>query len=79
MWVYLHSMIKGYVIPINEALIKVVFTEFTRSIDKAVKDRLNIAFARERTPNVKIDVIIQSYGLVGESFHMPHCPKVVSV
>lgn len=67
-YIYIHD--KGIWDPINEALIN---AEFTRAIDKAIKDRLNITFAKERAPNVKIDVIIQSYGLVGDAFHMPHC------
>ena len=60
---------KGIWDPIKEALINY---EFTRTIDKAMKDRLNITFAKERVPNVKIDVIIQSFGLVGYSY-MPYC------
>ncbi len=52
---------------INEALINV---EFTRAIDRAIKDRLNITYIKERAPNVKIDVIIQSFGIVERSLNM---------
>ncbi len=64
---YIHE--KGIWDSITEALINY---EFTRAIDKAMKDRLKITFAKERVPNVKIDVIIQSFGLVGYSY-TPYC------
>jgi hypothetical protein len=51
----------------TEALINY---EFTRAIDKAIEDRLIITFVKERPPNVKIDVVIQSFGLVESSFNM---------
>jgi hypothetical protein len=65
---YIHE--KGIWDPINEALIN---AEFTRVIDKAIKNRLNLTFTKERAPNVKIDIIIKSFGLLGDSFYMPHC------
>lgn len=61
---------KGIWDSIKDALINY---EFTRTINKAMKDCLNITFAKERVPNVKIDVIIQSFGLVGEWPHNSHC------
>ncbi len=67
-YIYLHE--KGIWDPIYEALIN---AEFTPAIDKAMKDRLNITFAKERALDVKIDVIIQSFGLVGYALNTPHC------
>ena len=65
---YLHE--KGIWDSINGALSN---AEFTRAIDSAMKDRLNAAFAEESMPNVKIEVIIQTFGIVNSSSMLGHC------
>jgi hypothetical protein len=65
---YLHE--KGIWDSINGALSN---AEFTRAIDSAMKDRLNAAFTEEGMPNVKIEVIIQAFGIVNSSSMLQHC------
>lgn len=65
---YLHE--KGIWDSINGALSN---AEFTRAIDGAMKDRLNGAFTEESMPNVKIEVIIQAFGIVKSSSMLQHC------
>jgi hypothetical protein len=58
---------KGIWDSVTEAFINY---EFTRAINKAIEDRLIITFAKERPPNVTIDVTIKSFGLAGRSLNM---------
>jgi hypothetical protein len=65
---YLHE--KGIWDSINGALSN---AEFTRAVDSAMKDRLNAAFTEESMPNVKIEIVIQAFGLVKSSSTLQHC------
>ncbi len=65
---YLHE--KGIWDSINGALSN---AEFIRAIDSAMKDRLNAAFSEESMPNVKIEVIIQAFGIIKSSSMNRHC------
>ncbi len=67
-YIYIHD--KGIADSINEALIN---ADFTSAISKAMKGRINKTFTKKSAPNMKIDIIIQSFGLVGNSFYEPHC------
>jgi hypothetical protein len=67
---YLYFHEKGIWDSINEALSN---AELTRAIDRAMKDRLSVAFAEESAPNVKIEIIIQAFGIVNSSSMKPHC------
>lgn len=60
---------------INAALTN---AEFTRAVDRAMKVRLNAAFVNESTPNVKIEIIIQGFGIVDSSSPRQHCFMVSS-
>lgn len=68
--IYGYSHEKSIWDSINGALTN---AEFTRAIDNAMKGRLNTAFAKEIPPNVKIEIIIQAFGIVGSSFRERHC------
>ncbi len=61
---------KGIWDSINEALNN---AELTRAIDSAMKARINTAFAEECAPNVKIEMIIQAFGIDGSSFRERNC------
>jgi len=47
--------------------------EFTRAVDRAMKERLNGAFTRENAPDLKIEIIIQGFGLMKSSAMNQHC------
>lgn len=61
---------KGIWDSINGALSN---AEFTRLIDTAMKDRLNAAFAGGSMPDVKVELIIQAFGLVEYASLRHHC------
>ena len=65
---YFHE--KGVWDSINGALSN---AEFTRAVDRAMKDRLIAAFTEKRMPDFKIEVIIQNFGLVNSSSRLQHC------
>jgi hypothetical protein len=65
---YLHE--KGIWDSINGVLSN---AEFTRAIDSAMKDRLNAAFTEETMPDVKVELIIQAFGLVEYTSVRQHC------
>jgi hypothetical protein len=67
-YVYVHE--KGIWDSINGALSN---AEFNRAIDSAMKKRLTAAFAGENMPNVKIEVVIQAFGIVESSSMPQHC------
>lgn len=64
MGTYLYFHDKGVWDSINGAL---TTGEFTPAIDSAIKDRLNVAFAKESAPRGKIEMIIQAFGLANSS------------
>jgi hypothetical protein len=58
---YVYLSDKGIWDSISDALSN---AEFTRAVDKAMKNRLNIAFNEGSLPNGKVEIIIDSLGLV---------------
>ena len=67
---YIYLSDKGIWDSINGALSNV---EFTSEVDKAMKNRLNAVFTDGSMPNMKIEIIIQSLGLVDSSSMQQNC------
>jgi len=47
--------------------------EFTRAVDRAMEKRLNGVFSKESAPNLKIEIIIQGFGLIKSSAVNQYC------
>jgi hypothetical protein len=46
---------------------------FTPAIDKAIKERFNTAFAGMNPPKIKIQIMIQTFGLIESKAAQQHC------